>query len=139
MAEEDKQRLLTEKVNKKISQCLNLINKRCPKEILDIMNDLIHNIPDAKKLVKYWIGIEPIINPIENIISIYEKAILEGAQPIDEMSYTMKGILTMKSQENINLGESTEEAHAMKGYIQEVKTEETSINLEPENAGEENE
>lgn len=103
------------------------------------MNDLIHNIPDAKKLVKYWICTEPIINPIENIISIYEKAILEGAQPIDEMSYTMKDILTMKSQENINLGESTEEAHAIKGYIQEVKIEETSIDLELENPGEENE
>lgn len=62
------------------------------------MSDLIHDIPDAKKLVKYWIYIEPVISLIENIISIYEKAILEGAQPTAEMSHTMKGILTMKSQ-----------------------------------------
>jgi hypothetical protein len=47
------------------------------------LNDLIKNIPDAKKLVKYWIclvRIEPITSPIENIISIYEEAILSGAQ-----------------------------------------------------------
>lgn len=37
------------------------------------------------------------------------------------------------------MGENTEEAHATKGYIQEVKIEETSIKLEPENPGEENE
>ncbi|KAH0514540.1 Cytoskeleton-associated protein 2 [Microtus ochrogaster] len=85
MAEEDEQRVFTEKVNKTISECLNLINKKgCPKEeILDTLNDLISNIPDAKKLVKYWIclvRLEPITSPIENIISIYEKAILAGAQ-----------------------------------------------------------
>lgn len=72
MAEEDEQRLFTEKVNKTISECLNLISKGCPKEeILATLNDLIHNIPDAKKFVKYWIClicIEPITSPIENII-----------------------------------------------------------------------
>ncbi|CAH6787119.1 cytoskeleton-associated protein 2 [Phodopus roborovskii] len=144
MAEEDEQRLFTEKVNKTISECLNLINKKgCPKEeILDTLNDLIHNIPDAKKLVKYWIclvRIEPVTSPIENIISIYEKAILAGAQPIEEMRHTIIDILTTKSQEKVNLGENIEEAHATKGHTQEVKTEETSVNLEPGNPGEENE
>lgn len=84
MAEEDEQRLFTEKVNKAISECLNLITEGCPKEeILITLNDLIKNIPDATKLVKYWIClacIEPITSPIENIIAIYEKAILAGAQ-----------------------------------------------------------
>ncbi|XP_062050300.1 cytoskeleton-associated protein 2-like isoform X2 [Lepus europaeus] len=84
MAEEDEQRLFTEKVNKTISECLNLITEGCPKEeILITLNDLIKNIPDATKLVKYWIclaRIEPITSPIENIIAIYEKAILAGAQ-----------------------------------------------------------
>nr|XP_060480973.1 cytoskeleton-associated protein 2-like [Panthera onca] len=56
MVEEDEQRLFTEKVNKTFSECLNLISEGCPKEeILVILNDLIKNIPDAKKLVKYWI------------------------------------------------------------------------------------
>ncbi|XP_045695032.1 cytoskeleton-associated protein 2 isoform X2 [Phyllostomus hastatus] len=84
MAEEDEQRLFTEKVNKTISECLNLISEGCPKEeILGTLNDLVKNIPDARKLVKYWIclaRIEPLTSPIENIISIYEKAILAGAQ-----------------------------------------------------------
>ncbi|KAK2096095.1 Cytoskeleton-associated protein 2 [Saguinus oedipus] len=86
MAEEDEQRLFTEKVNNTFSECLNLINEGCPKEdILVTLNDLIKNIPDVKKLVKYWICLvhmEPITSPVENIIAIYEKAILAGAQPI---------------------------------------------------------
>ncbi|OBS72205.1 hypothetical protein A6R68_13212 [Neotoma lepida] len=127
MAEEDEQRLFTE--------------KGCPKEeILGTLNDLIHNIPDAKKLVKYWIclvRIEPVTSPIENIISLYEKAILAGAQPIEEMRHTIIDILTKKSQEKVNLGENTEEAQATKGHTQEVKIEETNVNLEPENPGEE--
>ncbi|XP_012930826.2 cytoskeleton-associated protein 2-like [Heterocephalus glaber] len=56
MAEEDEQRLFTDKVNKTFSECLNLINKGCPiEEIMTTLNDLIKNIPNAKKLVKYWI------------------------------------------------------------------------------------
>ncbi|XP_041529763.1 cytoskeleton-associated protein 2 isoform X1 [Microtus oregoni] len=144
MAEEDEQRVFTEKVNKTILECLNLINKKgCPKEeILDTLNDLISNIPDAKKLVKYWIclvRLEPITSPIENIISIYEKAILAGAQPIEEMRQTIIDILTTKSQEKVNLGENTEEAHETKGHSQEVKTEDTSVTLEPGDPGAENE
>ncbi|MBZ3890619.1 Cytoskeleton-associated protein 2, partial [Sciurus carolinensis] len=135
MAEEDEQRLFTEKVNKTISECLNLINKGCPKEeILVTLNDLIKNIPDAKKLVKYWIclvRIEPITSPIENIISIYEKAILAGAQPIEEMRHVIVDILTMKSQEKVNLGENIE-TYASKEQVQEVNTEDIGVNLEPE-------
>ncbi|XP_047410245.1 cytoskeleton-associated protein 2 [Sciurus carolinensis] len=135
MAEEDEQRLFTEKVNKTISECLNLINKGCPKEeILVTLNDLIKNIPDAKKLVKYWIclvRIEPITSPIENIISIYEKAILAGAQPIEEMRHVIVDILTMKSQEKVNLGENIE-TYASKEQVQEVNTKDIGVNLEPE-------
>uniref|UniRef100_G3UK16 Cytoskeleton-associated protein 2 C-terminal domain-containing protein n=1 Tax=Loxodonta africana TaxID=9785 RepID=G3UK16_LOXAF len=100
MAEEDEQRLFTEKVNKTFSECLNLINEGCPKEeILVTLNDLIKNIPDAKKLVKYWVclaRLEPVTSPIEHIITIYEKAILAGAQPIEEMRHAIADILTMK-------------------------------------------
>ncbi|CAK7321650.1 Cytoskeleton-associated protein 2 [Vulpes lagopus] len=55
MVEEDEQRLFTEKVNKTFSECLNLINEGCPKEEILVILDLIKDIPDAKKLVKYWI------------------------------------------------------------------------------------
>ncbi|XP_002917721.1 cytoskeleton-associated protein 2 isoform X1 [Ailuropoda melanoleuca] len=133
MVEEDEQRLFTEKVNKTFSECLNLINEGCPKEeILVILNDLIKNIPDAKKLVKYWIclaRIEPLTSPIENIITIYEKAILAGAQPIEEMRHAIADILTMKSQEKVKYGENVE-ACATKECIQEVDSEDIGVNPE---------
>nr|XP_004054606.2 cytoskeleton-associated protein 2 isoform X3 [Gorilla gorilla gorilla] len=136
MAEEDEQRLFTEKVNNTFSECLNLINEGCPKEdILVTLNDLIKNIPDAKKLVKYWIClalIEPITSPIENIIAIYEKAILAGAQPIEEMRHTIVDILTMKSQEKANLGENMEKSCASKEEVKEVSIEETGVDVDSE-------
>lgn len=134
MAEEDEQRLFTEKVNKTFSECLNLINEGCPKEeVLDTLNDLIKNIPDAKKLVKYWIclaRVESLTSSIENIISIFEKAILAGAQPIEEMRHAIADILTMKSQEKVKFGENLEEACATKEKFQEVNIEDIGVNLE---------
>uniref|UniRef100_A0A8C9K0R9 Cytoskeleton-associated protein 2 C-terminal domain-containing protein n=1 Tax=Panthera tigris altaica TaxID=74533 RepID=A0A8C9K0R9_PANTA len=116
MVEEDEQRLFTEKVNKTFSECLNLISEGCPKEeILVILNDLIKNIPDAKKLVKYWICL---------------KAILAGAQPIEEMRHTIADILTMRSQEKVKYEENIKEACATKEYIHEVSTEDRGVNLE---------
>ncbi|XP_008060020.2 cytoskeleton-associated protein 2 isoform X2 [Carlito syrichta] len=135
MAEEDEQRLFTEKVHNTISECLKLINEGCPKEeILATLNDLIKNIPDATKLVKYWIclaRIEPITSPIENIIAIYEKAILAGAQPIEEMRHTIVDILTMKNQEKVNLGDNIKEFCATKEQVEEVNIGGTGVNLEP--------
>ncbi|XP_037699798.1 cytoskeleton-associated protein 2-like [Choloepus didactylus] len=134
MAEEDEQRLFTEKVNKIFSECLNLINEGCPKEeVLATLNDLVKNIPDVKKLVKYWIclaRLEPITSSIENIITIYEKAILAGAQPIEEMRHAIVDILTLKSQEELNFGEKTK-ACAATEQIQEVNTDNIGVNLEP--------
>ncbi|KAF4025623.1 hypothetical protein G4228_017867 [Cervus hanglu yarkandensis] len=136
MAEEDEQRLFTEKVNKTFSECLKLINEGCPKEeVLVTLNDLIKNIPDAKKLVKYWIclaHIESLTSPIENIIAIYEKAILAGAQPIEEMRHTIVEILTMKSQEKLKFGENIEETCATKEEIQEAHTDDTDVDRESE-------
>ncbi|XP_036155553.1 cytoskeleton-associated protein 2 isoform X4 [Myotis myotis] len=134
MAEEDEQRLFTEKVNKTFSECLNLINEGCPKEeVLNTLNDLIKNIPDAKKLVKYWIclaRVEPLTSSIENIISIFEKAILAGAQPIEELRHAIADILTIKSQEKVKFGENLEEACATKEKIQEVNIEDIGVNRE---------
>ncbi|XP_075418996.1 cytoskeleton-associated protein 2-like [Tenrec ecaudatus] len=135
MAEEDEQRLFTEKVNKTFSECLSLISEGCPKEeILITLNDLIKNIPDATKLVKYWVclaRLEPITSPIENIIAIYEKAILAGAQPIEEMRHAIADILTVKNQEKVHLGESREETWEAKTQDQEVNTEDQGVPPEP--------
>ncbi|XP_058526806.1 cytoskeleton-associated protein 2-like [Ochotona princeps] len=134
MAEEDEQRLFTDKVNKTISECLNLINAGCPKEeILATLNDLIKNIPDAKQLVKYWICIaklEADTSSIEDIIEIYEKAILAGAQPMEELRHIIADILARKCQE-ANLGEKTEEAYGTKEETQEDNTEEKGLNQTP--------
>uniref|UniRef100_H0VLB1 Cytoskeleton associated protein 2 n=1 Tax=Cavia porcellus TaxID=10141 RepID=H0VLB1_CAVPO len=128
MAEEDEQRLFTDKVNKIFSECLKLIHEGYPKEeIMTTLNDVIKNIPDAKKLVKYWIcliRIESITSPVENIISIYEK-------PIEEMRQTVVDIITMKNQEKSNCGKNIEDACKTKEQIQEVNTEDTGVNLEP--------
>ncbi|KAM6178195.1 cytoskeleton-associated protein 2-like [Rhynchocyon petersi] len=135
MAEEDEQRLFTEKVNKTFAECLNLIDEGCPREeILITLDDLIKSIPDATKLVKYWVclvRLEPATSPIENIITIYEKAVLAMAQPIEELRHVIADILKEKSQEKVHSGDNaeacttTEQAH-------EVNTEDTGINLEPE-------
>ncbi|XP_023561055.1 cytoskeleton-associated protein 2 isoform X1 [Octodon degus] len=134
MAEEDEQRLFTDKVNKTFSECLNLINKGCPREeIMTTLNDLIKNIPDAKKLVKYWIcliRIESITSPIENIISIYERAVLAGAQPIEEMRQIIVDIITMKTQEKSNCGGNVEDVYRTKEQIQEINIEDTSVDPE---------
>ncbi|XP_037656436.1 cytoskeleton-associated protein 2-like isoform X2 [Choloepus didactylus] len=134
MAEEDEQRLFTEKINRTFSECLNLINEGCPPpKILATLNDLVKNIPGAKKLVKYWIclaRLEPITSPIENIIMIYEKAILARAQPIEEMRRAVVDILTLKSQEEVSFGEKTK-ACAATEEIQEVNTDNIGVNLEP--------
>ena len=74
MAEEDEQRLFTEKVNKTFSECLHLINEGCPKEeVLVTLNDLIKNIPDAKKLVKYWICLAH-TEPLTSLLKIFSQS-----------------------------------------------------------------
>lgn len=60
-------------------------------------------------------------------------------QPIEEMRQTIIDILTMKSQEKVNLGENAEEAHETKGHSQEVKIEDTSVTLELGDPGAQNE
>ncbi|XP_040853750.1 cytoskeleton-associated protein 2-like [Ochotona curzoniae] len=134
MAEEDEQRLFTDKVNKTIAECLNLISAGCQKEeILATLNDLIKNIPDAKKLVKYWICIaklEADTSSVEEIIGIYEKALLAGAQPMEELRHVIADILTTKTQE-ANLGGKTEEACGTKEETQEDDTEEKGLKQTP--------
>ncbi|XP_056670695.1 cytoskeleton-associated protein 2-like, partial [Monodelphis domestica] len=48
-------------------------------------------------------------SPVENIIAIYEEAILTGAQPMEEKRHALADILTMKSQVKGNDGENVDE------------------------------
>nr|XP_033804766.1 cytoskeleton-associated protein 2 isoform X2 [Geotrypetes seraphini] len=89
LLEEDEQGLFTEKVNKTIAECIKLIDQGCPQEeILATLENLVQNVPDAKKLAKYWVclaRLEQQKGSIENVISICEKAVQEGAQPVKEL------------------------------------------------------
>lgn len=131
---EDEQRLFTEKINKTFSEHLTwLMRDAQKKKCWDTLTDLIKIFPDAKKLVKYWIclaHVEPFTSSVGNIISVYEKAILAGAQPVEEMRHAIVDILTMMIWEKVKFGEKFEKTCATKEHIQEVNTEDIGLNLE---------
>uniref|UniRef100_F6X132 Cytoskeleton-associated protein 2 C-terminal domain-containing protein n=2 Tax=Ornithorhynchus anatinus TaxID=9258 RepID=F6X132_ORNAN len=124
IVEEEEQVLFTEKVNSSFAECLKLINEGCPREeVLDILDKVIQNIPDARKLVKYWVclaRLEPITNPIEDLISIYEKALLAGAKPIEELRHTVTDILKKKNLAQTDVGESVNAINTTEEGIKEV-------------------
>ncbi|XP_010218004.1 PREDICTED: cytoskeleton-associated protein 2 [Tinamus guttatus] len=91
-----------EKVNKTLSECLQLTEQGCQRDEVDAMlEDLIKNIPGAKKLAKYWICCMRLeqMGPIEKLIEVYEEAILAGAMPKDELRCSL--IDVMKNTENL--------------------------------------
>ncbi|KAL7991248.1 hypothetical protein Chor_015504, partial [Crotalus horridus] len=83
IVEEDEQGLLSDKVNKTLAECLDLIEKGSVGEkVHSILENLIMKVPDAKKFAKYWVcqmRLEQ-FRSTEKVITIYEKAILAGAQ-----------------------------------------------------------
>ncbi|KAM3851024.1 cytoskeleton-associated protein 2 [Vipera latastei] len=96
IVEEDEQRLLSDKVNETLAECLHLIEKGSVGErVQSILENLIINIPDAKRFAKYWVcqmRLEEFCS-MEKVITIYEKAILAGAQPKDELRHTLADVL----------------------------------------------
>ncbi|NXA48430.1 CKAP2 protein, partial [Nothocercus julius] len=128
-----------EKVNKTLSECLQLTEQECQRdEVHATLEDLIKNIPGAKKLAKYWICCMHLeqMGPIEKLIEVYEEAILAGAMPKDELRCSLIDI--MKNTENLlksedgkavikdHLGEVAEvskEASSSAEQVQEVLKE----------------
>ncbi|XP_029458644.1 cytoskeleton-associated protein 2 isoform X2 [Rhinatrema bivittatum] len=104
LLEEDEQGLFTEKVNKTIAEYIKLIDQGCPlEEIFATLENLVQNVPDAKKLAKYWVclaRLEQQRGPIENVISICEKAIQAGAQPAEELQNTLADLLKNNLQKS---------------------------------------
>ncbi|NWI10722.1 CKAP2 protein, partial [Crypturellus soui] len=106
-----------EKVNKTLSECLQLTKQGCQRgKVHAMLEDLIKNIPEAKKLAKYWICCMCLEQkgPIEKLIEVYEEAILAGAMPKDELRCSL--IDFMKNTENLLKSEDGEvviEAHLM--------------------------
>ncbi|KAG8124343.1 hypothetical protein E2320_019697, partial [Naja naja] len=83
IVEEDEQGLLSDKVNKTLAECVALIEKGFVGErVYSILENLIVKVPEAKKFAKYWVcqmRLEQ-FRSTEKVITIYENAILAGAQ-----------------------------------------------------------
>ncbi|NXS11271.1 CKAP2 protein, partial [Neodrepanis coruscans] len=94
--------LHSEKVNKTLSECLQLTEQGCQgDEVRAMLEDLTQSIPVVKKLAKYWICCMRLeqMGPLEKLIAVYEEAILAGAMPKEELRNTLIDI--MKNNENL--------------------------------------
>ncbi|NXP55899.1 CKAP2 protein, partial [Heliornis fulica] len=120
--------LHNEKVNKTLTECLQLTEQGCQgNEVRAMLEDLMQNIPEAKKLAKYWICCMRLEqkSPLEKLIAVYEEAILAGAMPKDELRHML--IDTMKNAENpfkSETGGTVTEAHLSE--VMEVSKEQNS-------------
>ncbi|XP_030903616.1 cytoskeleton-associated protein 2 isoform X2 [Melopsittacus undulatus] len=88
--------LHNEKVNKTLSECLQLTEQECQgDEVRAMLECLTKSIPEAKKLAKYWICCMRLeqMGPLEKVIAVYEEAILAGAMPKDELRNTLIEIM----------------------------------------------
>ncbi|XP_063248088.1 cytoskeleton-associated protein 2 isoform X2 [Prinia subflava] len=86
----------TEKVNKTLSECLQLTEQEHQGDEVQVMlEDLIHSVPGVKKLAKYWICCMRLEHRghLEKLIAVYEKAILAGAMPREELRDTLIDII----------------------------------------------
>ncbi|OWK56841.1 Cytoskeleton-associated protein 2 [Lonchura striata] len=105
----------TEKVNKTLSECLQLIEQgHCGDEARAMLEDLIHSFPGVKKLAKYWICCMRLeqTGHLGKLIAVYEEAVLAGAMPREELRHTL--VHTIKNTEgllNSDSGGAVTEAH----------------------------
>ncbi|NXD95110.1 CKAP2 protein, partial [Chaetorhynchus papuensis] len=92
----------TEKVNKTLSECLQLTEQgHQDDEVRAKLEDLIQSIPGVKKLAKYWICCMRLeqMGHLEKLIAVYEEAILAGAMPKEELRHTL--LDTIKNTESL--------------------------------------
>ncbi|NWT67207.1 CKAP2 protein, partial [Prunella himalayana] len=105
----------TEKVNKTLTECLQLTEQgHHGDEARAMLEDLIHSIPGVKKLAKYWICCMRLeqMGHLGKLIAVYEEAILAGAMPREELRHTL--VDTIKNTEglvNSDNGGTVIEAH----------------------------
>ncbi|NXL48558.1 CKAP2 protein, partial [Podilymbus podiceps] len=88
--------LHNEKVNKTLTECLQLTEQGCQgDEVRAMLEDLTQGIPGAKKLAKYWICCMRLqqMGPLEKLIAVYEEATLAGAMPKEELRHTLIDIM----------------------------------------------
>ncbi|XP_032907954.1 cytoskeleton-associated protein 2 isoform X3 [Catharus ustulatus] len=122
----------TEKVNKTLSECLQLTEQgQQGDEVRAMLEDLMLSIPGVKKLAKYWICCMRLeqMGHLGKLIAVYEDAILAGAMPKEELRHTL--IDTIKNTEgllNSVNGGSVIEAHLSE--VVEV-SKEPNLSVEP--------
>ncbi|NWZ62243.1 CKAP2 protein, partial [Acrocephalus arundinaceus] len=122
----------TEKVNKTLSECLQLTEQgQQGDEVRAMLEDLILSIPGVKKLAKYWICCMRLghMGHLGKLIAVYEEAILAGAMPREELRHTL--IDTIKNTEglfNSDNGGTVIEAHL--SDVMEV-SKEPNLSVEP--------
>ncbi|XP_063807988.1 cytoskeleton-associated protein 2 [Pseudophryne corroboree] len=89
MAEEDEQEMFTLRVHQIFGECQKLIDEGCPKEeVLLILEKQIQNVPEARKLSRYWeclARLEQRDGHLYKVIAICEEAVASGAQPLEEL------------------------------------------------------
>ncbi|NWW32202.1 CKAP2 protein, partial [Panurus biarmicus] len=122
----------TEKVNKTLSECLQLTEQgHQGDEARAMLENLIQSIPGVKKLAKYWICCMRLghMGHLEKLIALYEEAILAGAVPREELRHML--IDTIKNTEglfNTDNGGTSIEAHL--SQVVEV-SKEPNLSVEP--------
>ncbi|NWU42292.1 CKAP2 protein, partial [Hylia prasina] len=118
----------TEKVNKTLSECLQLTEQgHQGDEARAMLEDLIQSIPGVKKLAKYWICCMRLghMGHLGKLFAVYEEAILAGAMPREELRHSL--IDTIKNTEglfNSDNGGTVIEAHLRE--VMEVSKEPNS-------------
>ncbi|XP_018103104.2 cytoskeleton-associated protein 2 isoform X2 [Xenopus laevis] len=136
MAEEDEQELFTLKVDKIFADCQKLIDEGCPKEeVLDILEKQIQNIPEAKKLSKYWeclALLEKRQGELAKVIVICEEAVAAGAQPLDDLRTILAdAVESLKAEsEGCTVEDCTEEPAKEEAVVAEIKSENEQSELE---------
>uniref|UniRef100_A0A8D0BEI3 Cytoskeleton associated protein 2 n=1 Tax=Salvator merianae TaxID=96440 RepID=A0A8D0BEI3_SALMN len=128
MAEEDDQRLFSDSVNKTLAECLTLIEKGFPDDrVQSVLEKVIESVPDAKKFAKYWVcqmRLEQ-FRSVEKVLSIYEKAILAGAHPKDELRRALADV--MKDPKSVHKSEKCVEKKNTEDPEKEVNLDEEKI------------
>ncbi|NXU40576.1 CKAP2 protein, partial [Drymodes brunneopygia] len=122
----------TEKVNKTLSECLQLTEQgHQGDEVRAMLEDLIQSIPGVKKLAKYWICCMRLeqMGHLGNLIAVYEEAILAGAKPKEELRHTL--IDTIKNTKS--LFDSENGGAAIEAHLSEVVgvSKEPNSSVEP--------
>ncbi|NXQ34906.1 CKAP2 protein, partial [Alaudala cheleensis] len=122
----------TEKVNKTLSECLQLTEQgHQGEEVRAMLEDLILSVPGVKKLAKYWICCMRLghMGHLGKLIAVYEEAILAGAVPREELRHTL--IDTIKNTEGLLY--SDDGGTVMEAHVSEVVevSKEPNLSVEP--------